>query len=104
VIYDPALISYADLVNTYWRQIDPTDAGGQFADRGYEYTTAIYYSDTEEQDIAESSKQTLEDSGKFDEPIAVQIAPKSPFYPAEDYHQDYYKKNSAHYNLYKKGS
>ncbi len=104
VIYDPALITYAELLKTYRRQIDPTDNGGQFADRGYQYTTAIYYSWSEEAKIAQASKKELEDSKKFTKPIAVQILPNTTFYPAEEYHQDYYKKNIKNYENYKKWS
>lgn len=104
VVYDPEVISYEKLVELFWTQIDPTDAGGQFADRGFHYTTAIYYSNEEEKSIAEASKKTLADSGKFDEEIATLILPAAAFYDAEEYHQDYYKKSSLRYNLYKKGS
>ncbi len=88
----------------YWQQTDPTDALGQFADRGDSYRPVIYYSDEEERSIAERSKQALQDSGRFDKPIVTKIEPRSEFYPAEDYHQDYYKKNKLHYNLYRKTS
>ncbi len=104
VIYDPALITYQDLLNQYRRQIDPTDAGGQFADRGSQYRTAIYYNSPEEQKIAWASKKRLQDSQKFNKPIVVEILPATPFYPAEEYHQNYYKKNANHYNSYKKWS
>ena len=104
VVYDPQIISYEKLVELFWTQIDPTDAGGQFADRGFHYTTAIYYSNEEERTLAEASKKALADSGKFDEEIATLILPAEPFYDAEEYHQDYYKKSSLRYNLYKKGS
>lgn len=102
VVYDPAIMSYEKLVELFWTQIDPTDSEGQFADRGYQYTTAIYYSDEGEKTIAEASKKALEDSGKFDEKIATLILPLETFYDAEEYHQDYYKKSSLRYNLYKK--
>lgn len=104
VEYDPDTISYEKLVELYWTQIDPTDAGWQFADRGFHYTTAIYYSNDQEKNIAETSKKALEDSGKFDNKIATEILVKVDFYPAESYHQDYYKKSSLRYNLYKKWS
>lgn len=102
--YDPAVVSYGQLVEIYWQQTDPTDALGQFADRGDSYRPVIYYSDEEERSIAEESKQNLQNSGRFDKPIVTKIEPKSEFYPAEDYHQDYYKKNKVHYNLYREGS
>jgi peptide methionine sulfoxide reductase msrA/msrB len=102
--YDPKLVSYEKLLETYWAQIDPTDAGGQFADRGSQYLTAIFYHDAEQKRLAEASKKALESSGKFKKPIATLILPAGDFWPAEDVHQDYYKKNPTHYNAYKKGS
>ena len=104
VVYDPEKISYKELLDTFWRYIDPTDPGGQFADRGDHYKTAIYYSDQEEKKIAEQSRKELGESGVFERPIATAILPAKPFYAAEDYHQDYYKKNVAHYEAYKVGS
>jgi len=104
VIYDPNIIDYAKLVELFWTQIDPTDAWGQFADRGFQYTTAIFYSNEEEKKIAENSKKSLEDSWKFDSKIATLILPTTEFYRAEEYHQDYYKKSSLRYKLYKKWS
>lgn len=104
VVYDPEKISYKELLDTFWRYIDPTDPGGQFADRGDHYKTAIFYNDQEEKKIAEQSRDELGASGVFDRPIATAIRPVKPFYPAEEYHQDYYKKNVAHYEAYKVGS
>ncbi len=104
VTYDPAKISYATLLDVFWRSIDPTDAGGQFADRGSQYKTGIFYHDDEQKSLAEKSRQALEQSGTFDKPIVVEILPAGPFYAAEMYHQDYYKKNPTHYNRYKVGS
>lgn len=104
VLYNPELISYDTLVELFWTQIDPVDAGGQFWDRWFHYTTAIYYSDEWEKSIAESSKQSLEKSWKFDQPIATKILKVTEFYDAEEYHQDYYKKSALRYNLYKKWS
>jgi len=104
IYYDPALVSYEQLLEKFWAQIDPTDPGGQFADRGSQYKTAIFYSDDGEKQIAESSKQALGDSGRYKEPIVTDILPMSTFYPAEDYHQDYYIHSSERYNRYKKGS
>jgi peptide methionine sulfoxide reductase msrA/msrB len=101
-VYNPEIITYATLVELFWTQIDPTDAGGQFTDRGYHYTTAIFYRNEEEKLLAEASKKTLEDSGKFETPIVTLILPATPFYDAESYHQDYYKKSALRYNLYKK--
>lgn len=102
--YDPSLVSYEQLVEIYWQQTDPTDAFGQFADRGDSYRPVIYYSNEEEREIAEASKKQLQESGRFDRPIVTKIEPRSEFYPAEEYHQDYYKKNKIHYNLYREGS
>ena len=88
----------------YWQQTDPTDAFGQFADRGDSYRPVIYYNSEEQRKIAEASKAALQASGRFTEPIVTTIEPAEPFYPAEDYHQDFYKKNTAHYNAYREGS
>ena len=88
----------------FWQQINPTDAGGQFFDRGDSYKTAIYTHSEEQRISAENSKQALQASGKFSEPIATEIMPAKKFYPAEEGHQDYYMKNPAHYNRYAVGS
>ncbi len=103
VTYDPTKVKYEALVETYWENIDPTDAGGQFADRGTQYHTAIFYADDAQKAAAEKSKAAL--ATKFaPKPIVVNILPAKPFYAAEDYHQKYYQKNSIHYNAYKHGS
>ncbi|WP_373896129.1 peptide-methionine (S)-S-oxide reductase MsrA [Virgibacillus natechei] len=104
ITFDPAIMSYEQLLTTFWQQIDPTDPNGQFNDRGESYQTAIFYHNEEQRKIAEKSKQDLEASGKFSKPIVTEIVPAKPFYVAEDAHQDYYKKQSFHYRLYKKGS
>lgn len=104
ITFDPNFMPYEKLVETFWQQIDPTDPGGQFNDRGESYQTAIFYHNEEQKNIAEASKQKLEASGKFSKPIATKILPAKPFYVAEEEHQDYYKKQSFHYRLYKKGS
>ncbi|WP_029271188.1 peptide-methionine (R)-S-oxide reductase MsrB [Virgibacillus alimentarius] len=104
IAFDPKTMPYQELVNTFWQQIDPTDPGGQFHDRGESYQTVIFYHNEEQKRIAEESKQKLEKSGKFKNPIATKILPAKPFYKAEEAHQDYYKKQSFHYRLYKKGS
>ncbi len=104
VTFDPERVSYLELIEIFWRQIDPTDDGGQFADRGNHYRTAIFYNDEEQKRVAEQSKKDLEASGIFDGPIVTSILPATPFYLAEEYHQDYYLKNILHYNAYKKGS
>lgn len=104
ITFDPAIVSYQELVELFWQQIDPTDAGGQFHDRGDSYKTAIFYNNDNQKKIAETSKQELEDSKKFNKPIVTKIIPAKPFYPAEEEHQYYYKKNQFHYKTYKKGS
>jgi len=104
VTYDPSKIPYVNLLDIFWRQIDPTDSGGQFADRGHHYTTAIFYHDDEQKQLAEQSKKDLADSKKFDQPIVTKIAEATPFFDAEEYHQDYYKKHPVHYNSYRHGS
>lgn len=104
ITYDPSKMSYEELVNIYWQQTDPTDASGQFADRGDSYRPVIFYENEEEKVIAEQSKRELDASGRFTKPIVVSIEEKETFYPAEDYHQDFYKKNNAHYTRYRKGS
>jgi peptide methionine sulfoxide reductase msrA/msrB len=104
VTYDPEKVSYRELVETFWRQIDPTDDGGQFADRGRQYRTAIFYNSEEQRAVAEQSKKDLDDSKMFDRPVVTAIVKAKPFYLAEEYHQDYYRKNVMHYSLYKKGS
>ena len=104
VVYDPAKISYSHLLDILWRHIDPTDAGGQFVDRGDQYRSAIFYATDEERQMAEASKKALAASGRFDRPIVTDILPLGAFYEAEDYHQDYYKKNSLRYNWYRSGS
>lgn len=104
VTYDPSKITYEELLDVFWRNIDPTDKGGQFADRGSQYKTAIFYHDDEQKHLAEESKKALEKSGRFERPIATEIRKVSKLYKAEDYHQDYYKKCPIDYERYKKGS
>ncbi len=104
VSYDPAQVSYQELLEIFWRSIDPTDAGGQFADRGSQYRTAIFYHNAEQKKLAEESKKKVAASGRFQGTIAVEISPAGPFYPAEGYHQDYWKKNPVRYEQYRKGS
>lgn len=104
VTYDPARVSYEKLLEAFWRNIDPTDEHGQFADKGTQYHTAIFYHDEAQRKAAEESKKALAALKKFDRPIVTRILPASDFYPAEDYHQDYHKKNPLHYNRYKTGS
>lgn len=105
VHYDPARIGYAELLDVFWRHIDPTDSGGQFVDRGSQYRTAIFTHDGEQQALAEASKQALERSGRFGgRPIATVIEPLRNFYAAEDYHQGYYRKQPARYRAYRAAS
>lgn len=99
--FHPEKISYNELLQVFWRQIDPTDPGGQFNDRGPAYTTGIFYHDEEQRRLAEISKEALIASGVFDKPIVTPILPASPFFPAEEYHQDYYKKNPIRYKFYR---
>ena len=104
IVYDPKTISYDQLLEIFWRNIDPTQADGQFADRGEQYRTAIFHHSDDQRRLAEASKQRLAQSGKFSAPIATDIRPADDFYPAEDYHQDYSDKNPVHYTRYWVGS
>jgi peptide methionine sulfoxide reductase msrA/msrB len=104
VTFDSSKISYKELVDIFWQQIDPTDPEGQFADKGSQYKTAIFYHNEEQKRIAEESKKKLEKSGKFDKPIVTEIREATEFYPAEEYHQDYYKTCPIRYQNYKVGS
>jgi peptide methionine sulfoxide reductase msrA/msrB len=104
VRYDPARLSYAELLAAYFRHIDPTDDGGQFADRGAQYRSAIFFHDEAQRSAAECAIAALEESGRFDRPIVVQLLPADRFYPAEEYHQDYFKKDRAGYERYFRGS
>jgi len=104
VFYDPKRISYEGLLAAFWRMIDPTDAGGQFADRGNQYSTAIFYHDAKQKRAAEQSREALQSSGRFGKPIVTAIRPAGNFYPAENYHQDYYKKNPIRYAFYRNRS
>ena len=104
ILFDPSRVNYADLLQVFWRQIDPTDAGGQFADRGQAYTSAIFYQDQEQQRLAEASRAELAASGRFAKPVVTPVKAASTFYPAEEYHQDYYKKNPIRYRFYRAGS
>jgi methionine-S-sulfoxide reductase len=104
VVYDPAVVSFEDLLNVFWTTIDPTQADGQFADRGSQYLTAVFYQDEEEKKIAEESKKILDESKLFKKPIATEVVAFKNWTRAEEYHQDYYKKSAGHYNLYSFGS
>ncbi len=100
VVYDPEKVSYEKLLEVFWKNIDPTDPDGQFADRGPQYRTAIFYHNEKQKALAEASKKALQESGIFNKPIVTEILPAKPFYPAEDYHQDFYKKNPQRYAIY----
>lgn len=104
ITFNPNLIGYRELLDIFWRQIDPTDPGGQFKDRGQAYQTVIFYHTDEQMRIAEESKKRLAESSRFDKPIVTAILPATVFYPAEDYHQDFHQKNNLRYTLYHKGS
>lgn len=100
VVYDPRKVSYEKLLEVFWHNVDPTDAGGQFCDRGPQYRTAIFYHDEEQWRQAEASKKRLEASGRLPQ-VITEILPAGEFYPAEEYHQDYYRKNPIRYKFYR---
>jgi len=104
ITYDPAKISYDQLLDIYWRQIDPTQADGQFTDIGPSYRAAIFYGNDDEKKNAETSKERLARSGKFNRPIVTEILPAMKFYPAEAYHQKYYQQNPEHFEAFEEGS
>jgi peptide methionine sulfoxide reductase msrA/msrB len=104
IIYDPAKISYEQLLDIYWRQIDPTQSDGQFTDIGPSYRAAIFYGNDDEKKIAEASKEKLARSGKFKKPIVTEILPAMKFWPAEDYHQKYYRLNPERFEAFEEGS
>jgi peptide methionine sulfoxide reductase msrA/msrB len=104
VYYDPNKVSYRQLLDVFWRIMDPTDPGGSFVDRGSQYRSGIFYHDEEQKRLAEESKMALEKSGRFDRPIVTEITRLDRFYEAEAYHQDYYKKNPLRYKYYRSGS
>ena len=101
IIYDPTVITYGQLLEVFWRQVDPTDPNGQFADRGSQYQTAIFFHDQNQKALAVKSKEKLQTIKKFQKPIITKIIPAGPFYPAEDYHQDYHRKAPVRYCLYR---
>ncbi len=103
VTYDPKKVSYGKLLEVFWRNIDPTDANGQFCDRGEQYATAIFFHDEEQRRLAEESKRTLVDSGRFKKAVATPIRSATAFFAAEEYHQDYYVKNPIRYKFYRTG-
>jgi methionine-S-sulfoxide reductase len=101
VIYDPAKVSYDQLLEVFWRNIDPTDQHGQFVDRGSQYRTAVFYLDEEQRQLAEASRNRLAGSGLFERPIITEIVPATQFFPAEDYHQNYHGEHPVRYKLYR---
>jgi peptide-methionine (S)-S-oxide reductase len=103
VEYDPTRVSYAQLLDVFWRNVDPTDAGGQFCDRGEQYTTAIFAATDEQAAEAKAAKEKLEASHVLKHPVVTPVLAAGPFYPAEDYHQDYYEKNPLRYKFYRNG-
>ncbi len=103
VVYDPAKVSYAKLLEVFWRNVDPVDGTGQFCDKGHEYRPAVFAHDDEQKRLAEESKAKLAASGRFQQPIAVAVEGAKDFYVAEDYHQDYYQKNALKYQYYRWG-
>lgn len=104
IVFDPSRISFRELIEIFWKNINPVQENGQFADRGSQYRTVIFYHDEEQRLQAEVSKRQLEESGKFGGRIATEIEPAGPFYMAENYHQEYYQKDPVHYTFYKIGS
>lgn len=104
VVYDPKVVSYQRLLDVFWRNIDPTDSGGQFVDRGQQYRTGIFVHDSTQRKLAEASKKALQDSGRFDEDIVTPVEKAGVFWLAEDYHQDFYEKSPGHYKRYRRGS
>lgn len=101
IVYDPGRISYEKLLEVFWRNVDPTTRDGQFCDHGQQYRTAIFYHNDKQRELAERSKEALDKTKPFKEPIVTEITPASVFYPAEEYHQDFYKKNPLRYKFYR---
>jgi len=104
IIYDPNKVSYNELLDVFWMTFDPTDAGGQFYDRGSQYRPGIFYLNEDQKKAAQASKKILQESGRFDKPIVVEITKAGEFWDAEEYHQKYYLKNPKHYKSYRVGS
>ena len=101
VVYDPQKVTYAQLLDVFWRNIDPLTPNRQFCDRGSQYRAGIFYQDAKQERLARESKRLLEESGRFDQPIVTEITEATQFYPAEDYHQDYYQRNPIRYRVYR---
>jgi peptide-methionine (S)-S-oxide reductase len=104
ILFDPSKVSYSKLLDVFWRQINPTDPDGQFADRGPHYRAGIFYHNKEQKKLAEASREELNRSGRYDKPIVIKVLKYTSFHPAEDHHQSYYKKNPVRYEAYHKGS
>ncbi|HHO75514.1 MAG TPA: peptide-methionine (S)-S-oxide reductase [Deltaproteobacteria bacterium] len=104
ILYDPSKITYTQLLDVFWKQIDPTDSAGQFVDRGSQYRTSIFYHNDEQKRLAEQSRKKLDSSGIYKKPVVTEIVKASVFYPAEQYHQDYHRKNPARYRIYSSNS
>jgi peptide-methionine (S)-S-oxide reductase len=103
VVYDPGKVSYAQLLEVFWRNVDPLTPNAQFCDKGSQYRSAIFFHDAEQQKLAEESKRKLEASGRFKQPIVTELVSATTFYAAEEYHQDYYQKNPLRYRYYRHG-
>jgi peptide-methionine (S)-S-oxide reductase len=103
IVYDPKRVTYEKLLEVFWRNVDPTDAQGQFCDQGPQYRSAIFVADDEQRRVAEASKRAIDESGRFPGKVATEIRPAGPFYPAEEYHQDYARKNPLRYRFYRTG-
>ena len=103
ILYDPSRIAYAELLEVFWRNVDPTTPGRQFCDVGDQYRTAIFHHDPEQKRLADESKKRIEESGRLGRPIVTEIVAAGDFWPAEEYHQDYYKKNPIRYKVYRYG-
>ena len=103
VVYDPQQVSYEQLLDVFWKNIDPLTPDRQFCDRGSQYRAGIFYHNADQERLARASKRLLEESGRFDDPIVTEVAPATTFYPAEEYHQDYYQKNPLRYRVYRFG-
>ena len=103
IVYDPSKISYRELLQVFWRNVDPLTKDAQFCDHGTQYRSAIFYHGQEQKKLAEASKRELEASGRFDRPVVTEIVPASEFWPAEEYHQHYYQKNPVRYKVYRFG-
>ncbi len=104
IVFDPDRVAYSDILDVFWRQINPTDPGGQFVDRGHQYMTAIFYHGEYQKKEAEKSLRLMNESGLYDSPIVTEIREAGPFYRAEEYHQGYYRNNTVRYNIYRKNS